>query len=1058
VKPGKMRSWAHVGNLVRSLDWLVVKQRWLPRFSLLLLLSAPGAFAQDGGTSSRVSAQPQICQDPPCGGGSGGGTGGSTCTGSNPCDLYCQTPSCIAGSWRCTNRSGSCTRDSCYTGMTCSVGTCGGGTHVATPSGDATKFVVSGLYTNTVTTGVSATFVIAAYTASNAYDSSYNGAVRIAVSGTGITSTLPVNATLSSGSVTISGKLTASSAPGAATISVDGNPQSSCDPDPTGSGVITVAAAPVTPTITLNQAALNSGATGSATSSPAQPTGVSYAWSFTPSSAGAVVGSNSGQSVSYTVASTNPATLTLNVQNGASPAQIATANANITVCSSPALAFNNTKCITGSISPSSPVTVGTQTSIGWTGTALPSGSNYQIVSGGSRIGTCPPQNPTMANVSSLGSTSYSLVATTSCASTSGVTVATNSTNGIDAPAAVSITTAPEALAGATGQYASVPPQSGMTYAWTVGHAGITTNGGPYIYFTAGSLGSSTLQVRVTNAAGSFVDSATVTIATPTTLPNTVQTLTQGSQNTISWSAPTTLPPGYIYQLTGPPTTTCYGTSPGTYTYTVPLGVVSYSLVATTACNTAGLAVGTAIVQGMAPPMGVTITAPRIVLPSQTGIVASVTYQANMAYSWTVVGATITGTSNGGSAVTITAGSSPSAALGVHVSNGATDSGSFVDSPPFTMATPTVTVNAPSNVVAGVPFSVTWTGSQLPTGFKYNLLKNGLSVSCGSTNSASVTDLVTETVTFSIAVTTDCGLLGTVIASAPNQTHVWPIPDATISLIVPGGLTAAYVGENDIVVNVAQCDECTYTWSTNEGFNEPYGLPPTGNVAPLVTGSFGGSAMVGDTMTVSVVVANPGNHSNGSWSILVGCAGPSLYDLDNSCIAGFSCDWFEGAFSGYQLSQVPAIGATCSLSNPNACAVTPTCQYAPFPLGSVACIGAPAPEGTPCSAGTATTSPATCDGIYPACPPACLVGQQNCGGACIENSLCCDGVNCSSSNSGSASCAFGSCSVTCNTTSGYLQCGDACGLPATGTTCNARGVFYTYDALGNVTRQSPCCVP
>lgn len=101
--------------------------------------------------------------------------------------------------------------------------------------------------------------------------------------------------------------------------------------------------------------------------------------------------------------------------------------------------------------------------------------------------------------------------------------ATTTVTAVAAPVAT-ITAPTSAATGATGLTASVPAQTGMTYAWTISGGTITsaTNTNS-ITFTAGSVGTLTLGCTVTNAANTnAVGSATVTVSTSTAPQITVQ--------------------------------------------------------------------------------------------------------------------------------------------------------------------------------------------------------------------------------------------------------------------------------------------------------------------------------------------------------------------------------------------------------------------------------------------------------------------------------------------------------------------------------------------------------
>jgi len=115
-------------------------------------------------------------------------------------------------------------------------------------------------------------------------------------------------------------------------------------------------------------------------------------------------------------------------------------------------------------------------------------------------------------VSPMATTTYTLTVT---GPTGSVATAAATVTVVAAPATPEITVPAVVAAGATGINASVPPQPGSTYAWTLTSATVTTGAGtPQITFTVtGAVGGTVqLQCVVTNAAGTASDPGTAVCA------------------------------------------------------------------------------------------------------------------------------------------------------------------------------------------------------------------------------------------------------------------------------------------------------------------------------------------------------------------------------------------------------------------------------------------------------------------------------------------------------------------------------------------------------------------
>jgi LmbE family N-acetylglucosaminyl deacetylase len=226
-------------------------------------------------------------------------------------------------------------------------------------------------------------------------------------------------------------------------------------------------------------------------------------------------------------------------------------------------------------------------------------------------------------------------------------------------APVATITAPSTVsAGMTGLTASVPLQSGASYAWTIVNGTIT--GGAtsnQVVFTAGSPGTLTLSSSVTNAAGAVSNgTASVSVVTATTPPvitaaSPVFTGATGrtasvparAGMTYSWSLLGV--GGTITSANGAAGVTSGGVNSITYT-AGPVGTLVLNCVET---NVAGdsSAPGTANVTIQALDGTPQIVAASPVTSGATGLTASVTAKVGATYSWTIAGGTITGTGGAG---------------------------------------------------------------------------------------------------------------------------------------------------------------------------------------------------------------------------------------------------------------------------------------------------------------------------------------------------------------------------------------------------------------------------
>lgn len=258
--------------------------------------------------------------------------------------------------------------------------------------------------------------------------------------------------------------------------------------------------------------------------------------------------------------------------------------------------------------------------------------------------------------------------------------------------APTITATTPVTTGVANLTASVVARSGMTYTWTISGGTITSEGGASgvtsgtvnaITYTAGAAGTLRLTCAENNGAQtSTAASKNVTVVAAPVPPNTTpvtptiaiaSTLTAGSATTASVTARTGL--SYVWTLSGGTITSAGGTagvtSGGRNTITfVPSAAGTLTVGCVESNGSATSAPASASANVLAAPATPAITAPATVAAGQGGIVAKVGARAGMSYVWTLSGGTITSpgaaagvTSNGENAITLTAGSGSSLALG-----------------------------------------------------------------------------------------------------------------------------------------------------------------------------------------------------------------------------------------------------------------------------------------------------------------------------------------------------------------------------------------------------------
>jgi uncharacterized repeat protein (TIGR01451 family) len=266
--------------------------------------------------------------------------------------------------------------------------------------------------------------------------------------------------------------------------------------------------------------------------------------------------------------------------------------------------------------------------------------------------------------------------------------------------------------------ASVAPQSGAAYAWTISNGTITSAANaPSITFSAGASGAVILNVTVTNGSCTSNGSTSVPI---------------GALSVVI-TGPSDSCPGDSFVLSVPPTFASYLWSTGATTPSITAATPgTYSVTVTDASGCTATA--THAVAPRTPPAAI-LDAPLSVPENSSGHFADVVPQGTATYLWSIDNGTIT-SGQGTPAITFSTDSGSEATLTVLVTaNGCTSTASA--SIALTAAGPAsadlaITKTAPPSVQAGAAFAYTLVASN-----------NGPN----SANSVTVSDLLPPGVTF-----------------------------------------------------------------------------------------------------------------------------------------------------------------------------------------------------------------------------------------------------------------------------------------------------------------------
>jgi uncharacterized repeat protein (TIGR01451 family) len=448
--------------------------------------------------------------------------------------------------------------------------------------------------------------------------------------------------------------------------------------------------------------------------------------------------------------------------------------------------------------------------------------------------TAPPGASTIANT----------VNVTSTLDPNGANNSANTTTVICATPSNAISGATNACANSSGNTATVPLVSGVTYLWTITNGTITsgTNGNSVTY-TAGSAGQVQLDVAVSTACQTINGTAFVTInplpSSTISAPSSVCALATG----VPASVPFTAGASYSWSISAG----TIASGAGTNSITFDANTAGPIVLNVTVSDSNGCSSSSSTMIAVNLPPAASVTAPATACPGATGLVASVPFTAGATYNWTATNATIT-SGAGTSAIAFTAGSSGSSVLAVTVtSNGCSASGSATVSitpPPNANITAPATVCANAMANAGVPFQ---------TGASYSwTISGGTFTSVNSTANVAFTAGASGNVVLGVSVT----------GGGCSSTSSVTLPISALPTSTPSNGGPYCAGQTIQLSSPLVSATATYLWSGPNGFSSTAQSPSIANATTADAGTYTltvtdngcSSAMVSGNTTVVVNAA------------------------------------------------------------------------------------------------------------------------------------------------------------------------------------------------------------
>jgi hypothetical protein len=233
---------------------------------------------------------------------------------------------------------------------------------------------------------------------------------------------------------------------------------------------------------------------------------------------------------------------------------------------------------------------------------------------------------------------------------------TSSTSNVAPPSGPNapIIVAPGTLAAGEAAQASVAPQSGVSYVWSVDNGILSgSNQGETVAFQASTLDPLTLTVTATKGSATVANQFHVKVQTQPPATPVISAPASAPTGATGLVASVSAQSGVSYAWSIQGGTITSGTSSTSVTFsTGAVGTLTLTCVAT---NRVGNSTGQANVQVQAgAPAVPTITAPSTAVAGQTGLSASVAAQTGVTYQWALQNGTLTA-GQGTRAITFTAG-------------------------------------------------------------------------------------------------------------------------------------------------------------------------------------------------------------------------------------------------------------------------------------------------------------------------------------------------------------------------------------------------------------------
>ena len=177
-----------------------------------------------------------------------------------------------------------------------------------------------------------------------------------------------------------------------------------------------------------------------------------------------------------------------------------------------------------------------------------------------------------------------------------------------APPAMPVVSAPSAAtAGATGLTASVSPEDGLTYAWTISGGTITSGAdAANVVFTAGDPGSLMLSCQVTNAVGSSSGAATVMVVAAPVASIVTPTWTVALHSHLVAAVPSQMGDSFVWTIDGGTIDSGQGSNVISYSVGAAAGLVTVHVTVTNSA-TSDMVSGSAVVMVATSPTTATVT-------------------------------------------------------------------------------------------------------------------------------------------------------------------------------------------------------------------------------------------------------------------------------------------------------------------------------------------------------------------------------------------------------------------------------------------------------------------